>query len=163
MKDLEKKFYQLSREYHPDYFGAASSEDKEQAVRMTAVLNDAYRTLRHPVHRAEYLLGLEGFKPDGGKVPQSLLMEIFEINERMEEVKAGSASAAEIRSLREQIEQKSSQFAAELEGAAKEWDRLVTMGAGEAERKRQLAKLTEILSESSYIRNLANDLKEQTE
>ena len=59
---------------------------------MTALLNDAYRTLRHPVRRVEYLLELEGFKSDGSKVPKSFLMEVFEINEQLEEVKAGAAS-----------------------------------------------------------------------
>ena len=78
---LEKKFYELSRKYHPDYFTTASPSEKTQAVRMTALLNDAYRTLRHPVHRVEYLLSLYGFKPDSSKVPQALLIEVFEINE----------------------------------------------------------------------------------
>src|SRR5438552_784250 len=69
---LEKKFYELSRKYHPDYFTTASPSEKTQAVRMTALLNDAYRTLRHPVHRVEYLLSLYGFKPDSSNVPQAL-------------------------------------------------------------------------------------------
>ncbi len=80
IQDLEKRFHRLSRQSHPDYFAAAPAQEKEQALRMTALLNDAYRTLRHPVHRVEYLLSLAGFKPDGSKVPQALLMEVFEIN-----------------------------------------------------------------------------------
>jgi molecular chaperone HscB len=89
---LEKTFHELSRKYHPDYFTTASAAEKTQAVRMTALLNDAYRTLRHPIRRVEYLLSLYGLKGDGSKVPQTLLMEVFEINEHMEEVKAGRAS-----------------------------------------------------------------------
>jgi len=84
---LEKTFHNLSRKYHPDYFTTASPSEKTRAVRMTALLNDAYRTLRNPVRRVEYLLSLYGFKPDSSKVPQALLMEVFEINERLEEVK----------------------------------------------------------------------------
>src|SRR5262245_47938560 len=93
---LEKTFHGLSRKYHPDYFTTASPSEKTQAVRMTALLNDAYRTLRHPVRRVEYLLSLHGLKPDASKVPQSLLIEVFEINEQLEEVKAGRASVEEI-------------------------------------------------------------------
>src|SRR5260370_22598662 len=93
---LEKTFHELSRKYHPDYFTTASPAEKTQAVRMTALLNDAYRTLRHPVRRVEYLLSVYGFKPDGSKVPQSLLMQVFEINEKLEEVKAGGASVEEV-------------------------------------------------------------------
>src|SRR6266481_7320401 len=156
---LEKTFHELSRQHHPDYFTTASPAEKTQAVRMTALLNDAYRTLRHPIHRVEYLLSLYGFKSDGSKVPQSLLMEVFEINEQLEEVKAGRASIEEVDSLRVQIKEKRERFDMELHQASLEWDELVKSGAGEAKLKGQLAKLTEILSESSYIRNLERDLE----
>ena len=128
---------------------------------MTALLNDAYRTLRHPVRRVEYLLSVNEFKPDGSKVPQSLLMEVFEINEQLEEVKAGRASIEEVDSLRVQIKEKRERFDMELHQASLEWDELVKSGAGEAKLKGQLEKLTEILSESSYIRNLERELDGQ--
>jgi molecular chaperone HscB len=154
---LEKTFHQLSRKYHPDYFTTASPAEKTQAVRMTALLNDAYRTLRHPVHRVEYLISLYGFKPDGSKVPQSLLMEVFEINEQLEEVKAGRASVEEVDSLRAQIKEKRERFDGELQQASIDWDELIKSGAAEAKIQAQLAKLMEILSESAYIRNLEGE------
>src|SRR5262245_30371941 len=89
---LEKVFHELSRKYPPDYSSTASAAEKTQAVRMTALLNDAYRTLRHPIRRVEYLISLYGLKSDGSKVPQALLMEVFEINEQLEDVKAGRRS-----------------------------------------------------------------------
>src|SRR5215510_718017 len=144
---LEKTFHELSRKYHPDYFSTASPAEKTQAVRMTALLNDAYRTLRHPVRRVEYLLSLYGFKPDGSKVPQALLMEVFEINEQLEEVKAGRASIEEVDSLRAQIKEKRERFDKELEKASNEWDSLLKKGGSEPKRKDQLKKLTEIVSE----------------
>jgi molecular chaperone HscB len=159
LEALEKKFHELSRKYHPDYFSTASAAEKTQAVRMTALVNDAYRTLRHPVRRVEYLLSLFGFKADGSKVPQSLLMEVFEINEQLEEVKAGRASIEEVDSLRAQIKEKRERFDAELQQAAVEWDELIQDGATDDKQKAQLAKLAEILSESSYIRNLERDLE----
>ena len=155
---LEKTFHELSRKYHPDYFSTTPPAEKTQAVRMTALLNDAYRTLRHPVRRVEYLLTLYGFKADGSKVPQALLTEVFEINEQLEEVKAGRASVEEIDSLRAQIKEKRERFDAELQEASLRWDELVKSGASEPARKEHLARLAEILSESSYIRNLERDL-----
>src|SRR5215468_5167668 len=137
---LEKTFHELSRKYHPDYFAAAPPAQKTQAVRMTALLNDAYRTLKHPVRRVEYLMSLYGFKPDGSKVPQALLMEVFEINEQLEEVKAGRASIEEIDSLRAQIKEKRERFDKELEKTSLDWDDLVREGAAEAVRKEHLAK-----------------------
>src|SRR5947208_14411586 len=145
---LEKIFHDLSRKHHPDYFTTASPPEKTKAVRMTALLNDGYRTLRHPVRRVEYLLSLYGFKSDGSKVPQSLLMEVFEINEQLEEVKAGRAIIEEVDSLRAQIKEKRERFDMELHKASVEWDELLKSGAAEARLKGQLAKLTEILSES---------------
>jgi len=159
LEALEKTFHELSRKYHPDYFSTGSAAEKTQAVRMTALVNDAYRTLRHPVRRVEYLLSLFGFKADGSKVPQSLLMEVFEINEQLEEVKAGRASIEEVDSLRAQIKEKRERFDAELQRAAVEWDELIQDGATDDKQKAQLAKLAEILSESSYIRNLERDLE----
>ena len=158
---LEKTFHELSRRYHPDYFTTAPASERAQALRMTALLNDAYRTLRNPVSRIEYLLQLEGFKPDGSKAPQSLLMEVFEINEQLEEVKAGRASVEEIDSLRAQIREKREKFDSELADASSEWDQVLASGAPESRLREQLAKLTEIVSESAYIRNLERDLEER--
>jgi len=156
---LEKTFHELSRKYHPDYFSTASPAEKTKAVRMTALLNDAYRTLRHPVRRVEYLLSLYGFKSDGSKVPQALLMEVFEINEQLEEVKAGRTSIEDIDSLKAQIREKRERFDAELQKATFEWDELMKSRAPEEKQKLQLTKLAEILSESSYIRNLESELE----
>lgn len=156
---LEKTFHELSRKYHPDYFTTASPAEKTQAVRMTALINDAYRTLRHAVRRVEYLLSLYGFKSDGSKVPQALLMEVFEINEQLEEVKAGRASVEEKDSLRAQIQEKRERFDAELQKASIAWDDLVKKGSAEPVLKEHLSRLAEILSESSYIRNLEKELE----
>ena len=159
LASLEKTFHELSRRHHPDYFSTAPAAEKTKAVRMTALLNDAYRTLRHPVRRVEYLLCLHGFKSDGSKVPQSLLMEVFEINEQLEEVKAGRASVEATDSLRAQIKEKRERFDAELQQASFAWDELVKVNAPESIRKEHLGKLAEILSESSYIRNLESELE----
>ena len=156
---LEKTFHELSRKYHPDYFTTAAAAEKTKAVRMTALLNDAYRTLRHPIRRVEYLLSLYGLKGDGSKVPKALLMEVFEINEQLEEVKAGRASVEEVDSLRAQIKEKRERFDIELQKASLDWDELIKSRAAEPKLKEQLSKLAEILSESSYIRNLERDLE----
>src|SRR5580692_9129978 len=96
-KDLEKRFYALSRQLHPDLHSRKSPAEREQAEESTAVLNDAYRTLRDPVKRAEYLLKLEGF--DIGEqttkdVPPELLEEVFELNMALEEADAEAIAKA---------------------------------------------------------------------
>jgi len=87
-------------------------------------------------------------------------MEVFEINEQMEKVKSGSASVEQIDSLRAQIHEKRDRFDTELQKASEQWDELLKSGSAESKLKEQLAELTKILSESSYIRNLERDLEE---
>ncbi len=93
---LQKRFYELSRHWHPDRFSRKSAAEQAQALEATAILNDGYRTLRDPVKRAEYLLKEEGF-PIGEQrskdVPPELLEEVFELNMALEELKGGEESA----------------------------------------------------------------------
>jgi molecular chaperone HscB len=160
LKALERKFHDLSRQYHPDYFTTASADEKSRALRMTALLNDAYRTLRHPTRRVEYLLSLYGLKPDGSKVPQALLMEVFDINEQLEELKmSGKANPQQLKSIGKQIEEKRDKFDRQLDEAAQDWDKLITSRAPEADLKKHLSRIAEILSESSYIHNLEEELE----
>ncbi|MDQ2775938.1 MAG: Fe-S protein assembly co-chaperone HscB [Acidobacteriota bacterium] len=93
---LRKRFYELSRQWHPDRFSRKSSEEQADSLEATAILNDGYRTLRDPVKRAEYLLTEEGF-PIGEQrskdVPPELLEEVFELNMMLEDLKSGEESA----------------------------------------------------------------------
>jgi molecular chaperone HscB len=159
MTALEKQFHRLSREYHPDYFAAAGPEERSRAVRMTALLNDAYRTLRQPIRRVEYLVSLYGLKPDGSKVPQSLLMEVFEINEQLEELRtAGKDDGSQLEDIRRQVRLKRERFENELDEAAAGWDSLIDAGVPQSERTEHLTKLVQILSEAAYIRNLEDEI-----
>jgi molecular chaperone HscB len=151
---LERKFHELSRTYHPDYFTAAPRDEKLRALRMTALLNDAYRTLRAPTKRVEYLLSLHGLKTDGSKVPHSLLAEVFAINEQLEE-----ANPANLAELRRQVHAKRERFEKKLDEATRQWDALVSQNASEEQLKTHLAALAEVLSESSYIRNLEDEIE----
>src|ERR1700735_430034 len=91
-EDLKRRFYERSRRWHPDKFSRASREEQEKALEMTAVLNDAFRTLRDPVARAEYFLKEKGFELSK-EAPPELLEEVFELNMALEELKEGDDSA----------------------------------------------------------------------
>jgi len=66
MSGLEQKFLQLSWKLHPDKFVNASEEERELSLRRSSELNDAYRALKDPVARVEYLLAIagEGVSPE---------------------------------------------------------------------------------------------------
>ncbi len=79
--EIQRRFYSLSRELHPDRFTRAAPEERERALDASAVLNDAYRTLRDPIARAEYALGATASGSE--RIPPELLEEVFEANEAL--------------------------------------------------------------------------------
>lgn len=90
-QDLQKRFYERSRQWHPDRFARASGAEQQKALDMTAVLNDAFRTLRDPVARAGYFL--EEHKVASSKHPPAeLLEEVFEMNMALDELRSGDES-----------------------------------------------------------------------
>jgi molecular chaperone HscB len=94
VRDLEQRFYALSRKVHPDRFLRATPAEREQSNQASALLNDAYRTLRNPVTRAEYMLKRSGLEAAESKqAPPELLERVFELNELLEEVASGGEEA----------------------------------------------------------------------
>ena len=94
---LEHEFHRLSRRLHPDRFARAEENEKQWSLADTALLNDAYRTLKDPIRRTEYLLKLLGAevhaeddrqKGKSAGAPNDLLEEVFELNMQLEEMRA---------------------------------------------------------------------------
>ena len=56
---LQRRFYELSRQWHPDFHGSASADVQARALEASARVNAAYRALRDPLPRVEYLIRLE--------------------------------------------------------------------------------------------------------
>src|ERR1700675_2968024 len=132
MDGLEQKFLQLSWKLHPDNFVNTTEREREMSLQRSSKLNDAYRVLRDPVARVEYLLELEGMRKEGEhrqQAPPELLEEVFELNESLDELRearsAGAnldALAAKLRSSEKNFGEKLHEVDAELETAAQQWD-----------------------------------------
>ena len=152
LKDLEKRFYALSRKWHPDMFARRSEQEKEASLEATAILNDGYRVLKDPISRALYLLKLEGFEvgEQGSKdVPPELLEEVFELNMAIEELRDGDESA------RPQLEAARTRF----EGMKQELDTELQAKFGSFDSTRDravLAEIRQLLNRRKYITNLIN-------
>lgn len=181
---LEKEFYELSRKLHPDLNARAGSMEQQWSLEQSSLLNDAYRTLRDPIKRTEYLLHLEGIVLEEQSksateqaratgevkkqiVPPDLLEEVFELNMQLEELrmnrKMGEADAsltAEIRKHKEALEAKHESLLQELQGCWKEWDAVVDHGADVSadQRSSVLNKMVDVLNRRNYIRNLVRDV-----
>ena len=157
--ELQKRFYDLSRQWHPDRFSRKSPEEQAQALEATSVLNDGYRTLRDPVRRAEYLLTEEGF-PIGEQrskdVPPELLEEVFELNMALEELKSGDEEA------RPQLETARVNFVrlrTDIDGEVEDLFARYDAAEPESESARQaLHEIRGVLNRRRYIENLIRDV-----
>ena len=87
-KDLvKKKFYELSKMYHPDRYTLADEDAQTEALQMAALNNMAYRTLQNDDATLQYVLKLKGVLEDDEKynLPPDFLMEMMELNELVDE------------------------------------------------------------------------------
>ena len=161
---LERRFRDLSRKFHPDFYYNASAAERLASLERSAYLNDAYRVLKHAPSRIEYLLSLEGINQtqasDGGaRVPATLLEEVFELNEELDairELRESGADEGELRArltaARVPIDRKREEHERRLSTLAAQWD---AMEEGpEADRRAVLEALAEQLLERNYIHNL---------
>jgi len=171
MSALEKKFLELSWKLHPDKFVNASAEEQELSLKNSSELNDAYRVLRDPVARVEYLLELEGMRKEGEhkqQAPPELLEEVFELNESLDELREAKASGGDLTSLKSRLESAEKNFQEKLgavdtrlQETAREWDAAIDGNAGGTERKGIMVRLNELLNRRSYIRNLVTNVAKE--
>jgi len=183
---LEREFYELSRKLHPDLCARADKREQEWSLEQSSLLNDAYRTLKDPIKRTEYLLRLEGVELEEQSkaatekarttgevkkqvVPPDLLEEVFELNMRLEELRAQKklgeddpALIEEIGKQKLELEEKYESLSEELKAYWNDWDRLAD-SANEENRLKVRDKMVDLLNRRSYIRNLVRDVNEVLE
>ena len=168
---LEAKFYELSRAFHPDFYQSKSETEQTISLGNSATLNSAYRTLRDPIQRAEYLLDLEAgaVKEIRNSPPADLFEEILELQDTLNEYRAADRSSTTGQQLRAKLqteqltlEQRKQDMETSLQQLFTDWDRLQDQGdatsQARAERDRLLKQIREILSNRTYVKSIANDL-----
>jgi molecular chaperone HscB len=186
VESLEREFYQLSRKLHPDLYSGAEKREQEWSLEQSSLLNDAYRTLKDPIKRTEYLLRLEGVELEeqsksateharaSGQmkkqvVPPDLLEEVFDLNMQLEELRMQKKAGEDDPSLIEEVgrqklelEEKHEALLDELKRDWTEWDRAVD-GGTEADRLKTRDRMVNLLNRRSYLRNLVRDVNEVLE
>src|SRR5215467_76616 len=183
---LEKEFYALSRKLHPDLYSQSDSREQTWSLEKSSQLNDAYRTLKDPIKRTEYLLRLEGVELEEQSkqatekarhtgelkkqaVPPDLLEEVFELNMHLEELRAQKRLGEDDPALLEEIgkaklslEEKFDALFRELQSDWDKWDRAVDSGSDQ-ERPKIRDHMVDVLNRRNYIRNLVRDVNEAME
>jgi len=180
---LEREFHQLSRKLHPDLYARAEAQEQEWSLQQSSQLNDAYRTLKDPIRRTQYLLRLEGVELEeqsksatdearqSGQlkkqvVPPDLLEEVFELNMQLEELGANKKLGEDDPNLTQELQQKKAEFEHKFDGLFEElkaywneWDKAIDSGT-EEERVNVRDKMVDLLNRRNYIRNLVRDVNE---
>ncbi len=180
---LEKEFYELSRGLHPDLNVLQDKREQEWSLEQTSMLNDAYRALKDPIKRTQYLLRLEGIELEEQSksatekarqtgevkkqvVPPDLLEEVFEINMHLEELRAQKklgeddpALLEEVGKIKLQLDEKQDAILEQLKTEWNHWDKAVDSGS-EEDRRKILAKMVDLLNRRNYIKNLVRDVNE---
>ena len=172
---LEHEFHLLSRKLHPDRFARAQEQEKEWSLAGTALLNDAYRTLKDPLRRTEYLLKLHGAeigeefaaangkdRRDPSRVPADLLEEVFELNMQLEEMHTSRTAGKIDRELEESLTGARQKYEdlldaidSDLRVQWREWDE------GDAARRKAAQKaMVALLDRRRYLSNLLRDVTE---
>jgi molecular chaperone HscB len=167
---LEHQFHKLSRKLHPDRFARASVNEKDWSLADTALLNDAYRTLRDPIRRTEYLLKLQGAeigeehagkgRKDPSRVPADLLEEAFDLNMQLEEMRMSKKMGETDPELQSGLEQAKTKFTdmldqvdSDLRAQWQVWD-----NGDEPTRLEAQKKMVSLLDRRRYINNLVRDV-----
>lgn len=175
-EDLERKFYELSRSFHPDFFQTKTETERTISLGNSALLNTAYRTLKDPFQRAEYLLRLEAgsAKDIRNTPPADLFEEILELQEDLESYRAAVTSQESPETLqplkeklqadRDVLDQRLQDMEKRLFELFTRWDRFQDEQKPDPELRSQkdalLKEMREILSNRTYVRNIVNDLSE---
>jgi molecular chaperone HscB len=84
---VKKKFYELSKAYHPDFYANENDEKQQEILELSTLNNKAYQVLSNPLKRIEYVLSLNNLMEEGDKyrLPQDFLMEMMDVNEEIME------------------------------------------------------------------------------
>jgi molecular chaperone HscB len=166
LADLDVRFRRLSRQFHPDYFYTASGPERLASLERASYLNDAYRVLRQPLDRAEYLLKIEGLPSvgthqDASELPAGVLEDVFALNEELDDIRsareAGASQddlSARLEAARRPVEERAARQEAQLDAVFQRWDKLLDEQAPEDVRRATLESIRRLLQERSYIANL---------
>lgn len=84
---LQKKYYELSRKFHPDYHAQENETEQAAILENASMVNKAYKVFLNPEETIRYVLGMKGLIEEEEKyqLDPAFLMEVLEINEELME------------------------------------------------------------------------------
>lgn len=152
---LKKKFYELSKRFHPDFYVNESPEKQAEILELSTLNNKAYQVLSDPLKRIEYILFLNNMLADGDKyvLPQDFLMDMMDVNEALMEMEFDH-DELKLSEISTQIDQTEKSLFDELKNASDEFDLKVGKDAEDS-----LLKIKDIWYRQKYLMRIRESLQ----
>ncbi len=148
---LKKKFYELSKKYHPDFHAVESAAKQEEVLQLSTLNNKAYKVLSNPDKRVDYILRQHQLLSEGDKYPLSpdFLMEMMELNEQITDAE----DEATINTIKTSVKEASDSLDAELAQQTKDFSNKT-----KAEQDAALKKVLDIYYRKKYLLRIQESL-----
>jgi len=140
LPDLEKRYFAIQREFHPDRMIGKSTQERTLTISRSMEVNAGYETLKSPLKRAKYLLTVNGIKEADIKPSNALLMEIMELREALAEAESKETLA--------KLEADNTNSAAKI---------VVQLSSAFKEKNLPLA--AELVTRLSYVTKIADEIR----
>jgi len=154
---LTKRYYELSRRYHPDFMQDAAPKERIASMTRTAAVNSAQKTLSDPFARGRWWLETKGEElgRNNNRVPTTLMMLVLEIQELLDTARTqgDDETLARVSTRRENVQREFDSRATLLDENFTAWDESDGEGSPNL-----LTDLKAILSDASYLRTLMRDI-----
>lgn len=151
---LKKKFYAMSKEYHPDFYANESQEKQDEILELSTINNKAYKILSDPLKRIEYILELHDLIADGDKytLPQEFLMDMMDVNEALMDMEF-DPDPSRLMTITSEVDQLEASLFDELKQLTDEFD-----GNAGSDRKEILEKIRDIWYREKYLMRIRTSM-----
>jgi molecular chaperone HscB len=162
--ELQRRYFELSREHHPDFHARSDEATRQTSLENSSTLNQAYRTLRDRYSRARSLIDLELPDLDESekkKIPPTLLMEVMEMQEKVFESQSENDPErrakihGELETIESGMKRKMEALSVDLDRLAAEWD---ATEPGSPRRTDILKRVNLLLNTRNYLRTLISTI-----
>lgn len=160
---LERRFHELQRRYHPDHSASKGADAEHDALDQSSKINAAYRTLRDPIARTKYLLSLYGYSVESAKqVPMELLELVMTVQEHVALMQSGAKLGNELHGVETDLNARIVALRNDIDEMRTAWDsagdHTEPGGALRDDEKKILESLTRSLATRAYLQTLHDTL-----
>jgi molecular chaperone HscB len=162
VKSLQKQFYALSRELHPDFHQGGTTAEQSQSLEATSLLNRAFHTLKDKEKRLLYVIELhlgDLTEAEKKQTPPELLMELMDVREQLEDYKHAPSDTLRTSLLASlsDLETRIADCDKTIDDLSSQFDAATTPDA----RNAVLAQIRTVMLKKNFLRSLARTIESE--